>query len=219
MEFFQEIFAPAMLPYTVALLAVVGYWLVVILGAADIEFLEALGFGAAEEAGETVGEAANSAGEAAGGALQSIFGFLNFGVVPLTVILSFAILKTWVFAYLIHHNLGPHLVDLAPPIVVGLLTFVVCSTAAVLLTGLTTRPFRKLFKVTTTHGAHHLIGHTCTVRTSKANNRFGQAEMRVNDSFLTLTVRTRDDETLAKGDEAVIVDYDTQEAVYFIRKM
>jgi len=241
MDFFRQICSGAMLPYTILLGVVVFYWLVVIAGFLDIDVLDFLGFGldgAAEGAAEAATEAAaEAAAEGAAeamtdgidgsldaldgseGLLNSVLGFLNLGRVPVTIIFSFIVLQMWVMAYLFNWLISPRLVQFVPAVVLGIVAFAGTGVVSLFLAGLTTRPFRDVFKTETTHGAGHLVGSTCKIKTSRVTPKFGQAELKVEDSFLLIAVRCAEDAGLKRGDEAVIVGFNEERNTYDIRKL
>ena len=226
-----------MLPYTVLLGLVVLYWLIIIIGVIDIDFLdfgdfgldsvvEGAGDGIAEASAEGVTEAVGDGGaptEAPGasthGALHSVLSFLNLGRVPVTVIVSFLSLKMWILAYFYYVYVSPKLSLGVPAMVISLGLFTVIFVVSLFSTGLTTRPFRKLFHHATTHGHHNLMGKICKVKTTEVTPEFGQAELRVDDSFLLLSVRCKDGTNFSKGDEAVITFYNPERDVYEIKKI
>ena len=232
-EFFHRIIEPGMLPFTVLLGLVVVYWLIVIMGVIDIDFLDFGDFGldsVLDSAGEGVAEGVtdaiteggaptDSAALGSSGALHSVLNFLNLGRVPVTVIASFLSLKMWVFAYLYHYYIFPKLSLGVPAVIISIGLFSVIFIVSLFLTGLTTRPFRKIFHHATTRGHHNLTGKICKIKTTEVTADFGQAELRVDSSFLLLSVRCTDGTRFIKGDEAVITFYNTEKDVYEIKKM
>lgn len=232
-EFFHRIIEPGMLPYTVILGLVVLYWLIVIIGVIDIDFLDfgdfgldsvidGAGEGLVEGAAEGVTEGGALTESAAGGssgAIHSILSFLNLGRVPITVIISFLSLKMWILAYLYYFYVYAKLSLSIPAIILSIGLFSVIFIVSLFLTGLTTRPFRKLFHHATTHGHHNLMGQICKIKTTEVTSDFGQAELRVDNSFLLLSVRCKDGTQFTKGDEAVVTSYNPEKDLYEIKKM
>ena len=231
-EFFHRIVEPGMLPYTVLLGLVILYWFIVIIGVIDIDILDFGDFGldgALEGAGEGVGEAIDSIAEGevsvdsgtegSSGALHSVLSFLNLGRVPVTVIVSFLSLKMWILAYVYYFYISPRFTLNVPGTIVSLGLFSIIFIFSLFLTGLTTRPFRRLFHHATTHGHQNLLGKICKIKTTEVTGDFGQAELRIDNSFLLLSVRCKDGTTFSKGDEAVITHHDAHKDVYEIKKL
>lgn len=224
MEFFQQIVTVGMLPYTIFLGIVVAYWLFMIIGFVGIDLLDfdidmpdVDGLdGAADAVGDGAIESAGDALEGSMGAFKSLLVFLNIGTVPATIVLSFISVKLWFLAFVYNFWLPASLRGIFPPVVMGLLAFSAFFVVSTALTHITTRPFRRLFLHKTTHGEHHLVGKICIVKTSKVTNSFGQAELKVEDSDLLIAVRTKEELGFKKGDEAIIIDYESEKNVYEI---
>ncbi|MBT3376625.1 MAG: DUF1449 family protein [Lentisphaerae bacterium] len=220
MELFQTITSSGMFPYTVLLGLMVLYWVVVIIGAIDIGILDFFDFGDLGEAAEGAAEGVEAAGEAAegmDGVFSAILGFLSLGQVPVTVVLSLLILKLWFLALLMTLYLPASLRDVVPPLFLGAAGFVFAFIVSVMLTGLTARPLRRVFKRNPVRGHAHLVGQICKVKSSRVTEKFGQAELRVRNSFLLIEVRSKEEEELERGQEAVIVSYDHDRDVYHVR--
>lgn len=250
-EFVQFIFGPAMFLYTLLMLLMLLYWVIVLIGALDLDFLDGI-FGAADGAAEGAAEgaadavaeglaegvaegAAEGAAEAAaegaaegavegaaegtGSALRAVLGFINLGEVPATLILSLLIAFMWIEAYIITCYAPAWMRDWLPPLVFFLAVLAVCFIIAFVLTGITTRPLRRFFRRQTQHGHEHLVGKICRIRSGRVTPSFGQAEMVVGESFLTIDVRAPEEEKLGKRDEAVVVEYHADSDSYEVRKL
>lgn len=212
-----------MFPYTVLLGLMVFYWVVVIIGVIDIgilDFFDFGDFGGIGEAAEGAGEAVEGAGEAAeglDGVLSGILGFLSLGQVPVTVVLSLLILKMWFLALLMTLYLPASLRDVVPPLILGAAGFAVAFILSVMLTGLTARPLRRVFARNPVRGHEHLVSQICKIKSMRVTEKLGHAELHVRNSFLLLEVRSKEEEELKRGDEAVIVSYDHDSDVYQVR--
>jgi hypothetical protein len=124
----------------------------------------------------------------------------------------------WFLAYVVHHYLGGFLQDHLPVAGAAVLTFACTAVVSYLLTGVVTRPLRRVFAHVTTHSHERLVGRICRVRTSEVTPTFGQAELRVHNSFLTISVRSSDTPPLKKGEEAVITEYSNEQDTYDITR-
>jgi hypothetical protein len=63
-----------------------------------------------------------------------------------------------------------------------------------------------------------IVGKTCIIKTPEASLYAGQAELATGASPILLNVRTREGETLVKGDEALIVEHDNSRDIYTVVK-
>ena len=81
------------------------------------------------------------------------------------------------------------------------------------LSGYLLRPLRKLF-VQGEVRAHHFVGKTAVVRTSRVDAQFGEAM--VNDGGAGLIVQVRSVEPLAQGERVVLLQFDAQKHVYHV---
>jgi membrane protein implicated in regulation of membrane protease activity len=236
---------------------VVLYWLIVIVGALDIEVLEFLsgstdglgesvegaaegidgafegiegavegidgaaeGLEGAAEGVEGAAEGIDGAGESAGqGVLSGVLGFAGVGQVPLTIILSVLILLMWLAALVMTTVLPAGVGDVLSPMFLWFICFGVVFALCFVATAFLLRPFRGVFALKTTRGHQFLVGRICRIKSGRVTPRYGQAELRVDDSFLLIAVRCPDDSALRKGDEAVITGYDTDRDVYEVTKL
>jgi hypothetical protein len=90
---------------------------------------------------------------------------------------------------------------------------------AVVLTKIFTQPMRGKFEAEEPNPAAKLLGQQCRVITSEVTETFGQAEFATEGAPLRINVRTRDDVSLAKGDAAVLVEFDPEKNIYFVEKV
>ena len=63
-----------------------------------------------------------------------------------------------------------------------------------------------------------IIGKLCTVISLEANSTYGQVEIAMQGSPLTLNIKTRDGEVLKKGDEDVVFDRDSDNETYIVTR-
>jgi len=244
---------PALLAYptgvfTVVIGLVAAYWLLVIVGAADLDHggghdgaLDALAAkgeaaGSAVDAlaakGEAVGgaiDAAASNGDAAGGLFDGDAGIDDVGVLasavnlrraPITITATFLAIFGWIASFCAMRYLAPLAEQLAPAWLVGTLVFAGSLGVAVPLTSLATRPFESIFKTTEGRRRRELVGSVCRIRTGGVGAGFGQATLNDEGAELVIPVRIElcDGEpvTLARGDAAMIIDYDEERSAYVV---
>jgi len=89
---------------------------------------------------------------------------------------------------------------------------------SVILTRYITLPFRPLFRALTTERDEQVsvIGQRCVIVTSEATPEFGQAEIKTDGAPLLLNVRTMNDARMVRGDVAVVVRRDGERDFHFI---
>jgi hypothetical protein len=230
--------SPVNLPYTVLLIAMLVYWAAVIAGALDISVFDFdmdlesdfdvggdldvgdmdvgdVDVGADAEVDVDADVDADAGGVDAGtGMVRSVLHYFNVGAVPVTILLSFLILSMWAVSVLANHYLHNRSLLIAlllfvPNLIVGLHVAKICSA-----------PFKAVFKTLEQQTEHHaeLLGKTCVVTTGTATASFGQAEVTTEGAPLLLNVRTGGD-TLKRGEEAVITDFDAKKGTYKITKL
>ena len=59
----------------------------------------------------------------------------------------------------------------------------------------------------------------CKVKTSKVDVRTGQAEIETKGAPLLLNVRTRGEDVLKRGEEAIVVEHDAAHQIYRVKKL
>ena len=173
---------PAVL-FTPLLVVVIGYWLVVIAGGADPE---------------------GDAGSDGGGFL----GFLGFGGVPASVVLSLLIAVAWFAA-------------LAGGAVLGAVPAALVLIGALVVAWLITRVAVLLLRRVMPAGAGpsraDFVGLTCVVRTGRVTGTFGQAEVHAPDgSSAVVQVRQTGHDDLQAGTVAVLYDFDADGEFFWI---
>lgn len=186
--------------FTLLLAIAVIYWAFVILGAFDIDVLDFDG------GGDDVSE----------GLLAGVFAVLGLRAIPVTVVLTVVILLGWLGSYfgmwvLAGYGLAGALVAAG----VGVAAFLL----ALPLTSLAVRPLRPLFKTAEARSRTQLVGGTCTIATGRVDEGFGQADVHLGGDHLLIQVRCAAGNGLAKGDEALIVDFDRAREVYLVEPM
>lgn len=175
---------------------VVVYWLTVIIGLLDMDFLD-FDLDAPEDAG---------------GFFQNLLVFMNLAEVPFMLVFSLLTLNFWVLTML---------AALLPIPVGGWITgalFIPILALAMSLTKLMTHPLKKVFSVS--EQAHDkkllVMGNQCTLLSDVSPGRLGQAEILMEGAPVLIQVRTEGDALFLKGDKALVVGQDAEKDVYFI---
>lgn len=204
-QFLESIFAWPTLPATVLLLLITGYWLLVMVGAVDLDFVDL-----------DLHTDVDIDVDVAHGSILDI-GFvplrlLNLGYVPLMLWFTVFGVAFWVTTRLIDGGAVYHDVPSIAQAVfrnVGL---------AVLATKILTQPLRGKFNPVEPNRARDLIGKSCIITTSEVTDRYGEAQITTNSAPITLSVRSLGD-VLGRGDEAEIVDFASDENLYYVKKV
>lgn len=227
--------------FSVLLILVAFYWLTFLFGVLDLEILDGLFDsvgGAAESlagAADGIGGAAESLGGAAEGMIEGAAegaaeglaegvdgvgdhdGCLGLGGVPSIIILTAFTVFGWLGSYFGSSWLG-HL-DLAASLVafVPWAVGVGATGASLVATSISLRPLKKVFVLPPVTVHTDLVGKVCLVTTLRVDENFGQAEV-VDDDDATILIqaRSRDANTLRRGDKALIFDYDPRTQVFFV---
>lgn len=138
--------------------------------------------------------------------------FLNIGRVPLMLWMSMFALALWVLTMFLdkpdnHLAISHDLTILLRNAVLA----VVCAKVF-------TQPLQGKFDPIEARNVKDLIGKECTVVTATVSEQSGQVRCATEAAPLLLNARTKG-EPLAKGDQAVIVEIDLPQGIYFVKKV
>ncbi len=211
-------FLPVNLVFTVLLLAMVLYWLAVILGALDTEFLNVDLHGGADAGADLdVHADVDLDGDADAGFAHTWMGhmlaFFYVGEIPVMILVSILILSMWTISVIANHYLNPtgSLLLWTPIVAANLL-------ASLLVLKVVGRPFQRVFAALNTdaNAPRPVIGRIGIVLTTQVSERIGQVEVPERGAPLLLNAITEDGRVLRKGDEAVVVRRDNERGVYIV---
>jgi hypothetical protein len=221
--------------FTIVLGIVLVYWVFVLLGALDIDLFggDVDVSGAAKGIGDVLtggakggaeafhagggGDAAGGGGDAGGGADADgdldgggLWHGLGLGDVPVTISMSLIVVLSWVGSLLVMHYVAgsagwQRAVVLVVAIVVAL------PIAAVLV-----RPLAPVFAVKEAKSNADYIGHGCTITTGSVDDNFGQATVFDGGTVLVIQVRCGERGKLARGDKALIIEFDRTRQAYVV---
>ncbi|NUP06900.1 MAG: glycine zipper family protein [Polyangiaceae bacterium] len=223
---------------TIALL----YWLLVIVGAADIDSFggakEGLMEGAVKGAVEGLAGAAKGGAEAAVGAMKGgaegiaggdggadglvgdgpdldagFLSFLRVKPVPVTVIFSVFSL----FGLLLSGLYS--LTFRHPGTLVGTGVLAGSAVLSYVLTSFAVRPLAPLFKGNVAKKSVDFVGKIATINTGRVSDRFGQALLEDGGAGLILEVRDPSPNDLKRGDRVVLVHWDAEKEAFEVSKM
>lgn len=223
-EFFSIILSVPTVVFTVLLLVIVLYWLMVIVGAIGVDILnvgeaagakiEGMVSGAVEGKIEGVLDGAvEGKVEGMTGRLEAVSGgggflaVLGFGKVPATVVISSLALWSWALCVLgvrFAGGLGvPALaLDLAVPVLAVFLSG--------MITGVVVRGIGRFIGKHEPLRRADLVGKLCTITTGRVDAGFGQALISEHGVDLTVDVRCDPPNALRRQSKAVIVGYDAE---------
>ncbi|TRX71203.1 OB-fold-containig protein [Carboxylicivirga sp. M1479] len=221
-ELFEAAFSGVNVIPTVLLVLVLFYWLLVIIGAMDIDTVD---FDIDADIDVDVDididtdvdtdlDGANSVEEGIGSIafLNSVLVFFNLGKIPFMVWLSFLIIPMWIISILFNHFMGNSLflialVALIPNLIVSLIVSKVLTTPIAAVFARLKKNNDDQFKYT---------GKICTVLMRTTNNRFGQAEISRNGNIYRVNILTHGEAILEKGQTALIIEYLANKKCYLV---
>jgi hypothetical protein len=200
------------------------YWLLVIIGAADLnpfDGAEGAVKGAAEGTAAAIKGAAH-AGDGVGDAvavkasfLTEALSWLGLTRVPVTISFSLFSLFAWFIAFATRHGLDPIL----PNALSALAAAGAGVVGGLALTSASVRPLGKIFHEEEMPGSKTLVGKTVKIKSAVVDDKTGQAELQAGGLDLVLHVRSTPDCGLKYGDEAVIVDVDLGTETYMVEPL
>jgi hypothetical protein len=215
--------------FTIVLGIVLVYWLFVLLGALDIDLfggdVDVDVSGAAKGIGDVLTGGAKGGAEAfhadaggdahAGGDADAdggggVWHGLGLGDVPVTISVSLIVLIGWCGSLLAMHYVagGAGWQRLA--------VLVIAIVIALPIAALLVRPLAPVFTVQEGKSNADYVGHACTISTGSVDDNFGQATVEDGGTVLVIQVRCGERGKLARGDRALIIDFDPARQAYVV---
>ena len=232
--------------YTGALGLVCLYWLLVMVGAADLDFLEGADGaldgaldgaadgaldgamdgaldGAMDAAGEAAGEAAGDGiGEALEGtsSVLSFLGLMGLRKAPITVVMSFWSLFAWMICAWVMSLLGSWGDTFLIQALVGAGVFFGSLILSMPLTSLTVAPFGRIFQSAPPTRQSDMVGKSCILDTGSVTPDFGQAIVTDEEGYTyNVQVRCREGNGLKEGDELLIISVAKDTGIFTVVPM
>lgn len=204
--------------FSLGMVVVLAYWLLVILGALDIDLLGGDGHVDLAGAGKGVGDAIVGAkGGAEGlkvdGGGEGLWAGLGLAKVPVTISFSAVFLVCWILS-LLGMFYAPGIVGTAPWVAPTLLPLVL--VVGLPLAGVLVRPLGRVFELREGKSNRDYIGHTCTISTGHVDDGFGQATVEDGGTVLVIPVRCDRPGALSRNDRALIIDFDSARHAYVV---
>lgn len=220
-NFMAFCFSPANILYTVLFSFALLYWITVILGVLDLDLFD---FDMDTDLDVDVNtdidvdadiDTHMNTGTSITGVFHSLLLFFNLGQVPIMIIFTFLTMfmlsASVMFQYYIGHN----------SLLWGAALLVPNFIGSMLLTKIATQPFRGVFKRLEDEKEDYeeLVGRTCVVTTSKVDREFGQAEIDTGGAPLVINAKTKDNQVILIGEEAIVLNYDIKSSTAIIHRL
>ena len=211
MELIQAAFLPANLFFTLIFLLVCLYWLSVILGALDLDFLDIDLDTDSDLDVDADGDV--DIGAPGAGFFEGLLAFFYFGKIPVMILLSITVLCMWTISMYANSHFNPKgTFVLGIPVAIGTIIAspIICKIICMPLAR-----FFGMFKKDY-HAPRDVKGRICKVITTQVSEKMGQAEVPTKGAPILLNVVANGDHVFHKGDEAVVVEKDEEKGVYVI---
>ena len=176
------------------------YWVTVLLGFLDFEFLD---FDIDLESAEGIG------------ALNAIALFINYGNVPFGLVLSLLVLNFWILSMLTYY------LPIEPGGLMNALLLVPALIGSLVLTKFEVSPLKnKYFEQSEKNDiAHKIMGKVCKLKCDLEYGPLGQAEIDQDGTSFVINVKAEfNDESFKKNELAIVFKKDDEKEVYYIAK-
>lgn len=202
-------FLPANLIQTVLFLVIILYWLVVLLGAIDFDVFD---FDIDVDTDIDVDADADMESSNIFG-LNKILSFFNLGKVPFMVFLTFLVIPWWFGTIIINHFFG--ISSFIPGVVISIPVLI----GSLFIGKVLTTPFVKIFAALDKDNEERdILGSIGKVRFTASESKTGQADFLIGDATLLLPIRSKEPDTLNKGDLVMIVNDKHKPDYYTVEK-
>lgn len=200
-EFIKTSVSLLNLPFTIFLILVLLYWIVVIIGAADLELFEA----------EWMPDLEIDDG---GGIMDSLLQLLGVGEIPAMIIISLLALSGWCFSMVANY-----LFNSSQSLLIGAGLLIPNLIVTFFITSVFVRLIHKIIGPPAQDKEDQKIMYKVgVVTTSEITPSFGQVEIQTKGAPITINARTSGDSTLKKGDKALVFDEDKEKGIFFVEK-
>ncbi|MCF6439292.1 YqiJ family protein [Pseudoalteromonas luteoviolacea] len=197
MDFLNTIFTFPTVVFTTLLLIVMVFWLIALLGFADIDMLE--------------GDVELDVDGGGDSFLQ-----MGFGGVPLTISISFVVLISWVASFYAHQLFAYALGDGVMFYLLGAAMMLGCFVLSIPLTAILIKPLRRFFDSKEAASKNDFIGLECVIATSKVTSQFGQAKVQFQGTEQLIEVRADEEGLFALGDTGFLIEHDANKNSYLV---
>lgn len=186
---------------TILLILVVLYWIIVIIGVLDVDFLDL--------------DLELDGGDATG-PFYALLAFLKVGELPFMFVFSILILNFWIIAMFMYY------LPIVPGGGVNTVLLLPALILSMFLTKIEFLPFKVILKNWSRkeNTENEVIGQLCILKCDVNNGRIGQAEIeRVGASFVINVKPEFEDESFHKDEVACVFREDKNKNIYYIVKV
>jgi hypothetical protein len=199
--------------YTVLLGVVVIYWVLAVLGMVDIEHA-GIDLHLHADAPHVHTHADGDSSDI--GHIASYVVAFGLNGVPFSVAVSLLVLVSWTVCCLGGEWLLPLVPTMPLKLLAGTVLLVASAVIAIPITAVAIRPLRGLFVSHTAVSNAALVGQVCRVVTGVVNEKDGRAEVARRGASLNIRVWAAVPNTLKRGSQALILEYDEVAGRYLV---
>ncbi|MCG8312798.1 MAG: hypothetical protein MI976_06230 [Pseudomonadales bacterium] len=137
--------------------------------------------------------------------------------VPFTLVLTLLFAFSWLICYFVVHFFFFWGDTKILNILIGSGVVLGSFAVSIPITAKIIKPLRPFFR-----SLHNLevkkivVGKNCVVRTTRVDERFGEANIQVDGADLIIKVRSNPENALKKGDSALVIEHDKEKNLYWI---
>jgi len=208
-ELFDQSFSMINIVPTFLLFFSLLYWVIVMLGAIDLDFFD---IDIDLDMDADVDVDLDAPDNVSIGWLNSVLVFFNLAQIPLMIFITFLALPMWFIGVVSNYYLGVTNVALAFLLLIP--NFIV----SLLIAKFATMPFVKLFtrlkKEETS--MESLKGSICKVILVATEQHVGQAEVKQDGSSFLINTKSPKGQKINKGETALIIEYNEENKIFFI---
>ncbi|RYD41133.1 MAG: hypothetical protein EOP83_34285 [Verrucomicrobiaceae bacterium] len=214
-EIWNLAISPQVLPLTILLVPVALYWLLNVLGAVDLDFLD-VDVDLDTHAGHSHDgqhDSSSSHDSWFHGALR----FVNATDVPVMIVLSVLVILLWACAMIGNVWFNDQQSGLTGGIIVGS-----ALVTSVILTRFAVAPLKPFFRMIRADDEKHppVVGRTGIVRTAWVDERTGQVEIEMQGAPLLLNAKVATGTfSIPRNTEVLVISHDPETGVYTVRSL
>lgn len=187
------------------LILILLYWITVMLGALDVNFLDV----EVEVDTDADVEGVSASGDVSW--LNYILRFLNIGRVPFMIWLSFFTLVFWLVQVTVNQFFG------FETFILGLLTLIPIIIVCAFVAKFFSFPFVKIFDAMEKESmSTDLTGSVGAILLIDAAGKVGQAKVKNNDNYHTIYFYTQEGTAMRKGDQILVIAYNRAKNAYLV---
>jgi hypothetical protein len=216
-EIWNLAISPQVLPLTILLVPVALYWLLNVLGAVDLDFLDVDVDVDAHGAHGAGHHDANHDSSSHDSWLYGALRIVNATDVPVMIVLSFLVILLWACTMVGNVWFNAQQSGLTGGIIV-----VAALVASVVLTRFAVAPLKPFFRLIRAEDEKHppVIGRTGIVRTAWVDERSGQVEIEMQGAPLLLNaIVATGTFSIPRNTEVLVISHDAATGVYTVRSL